>query len=118
MVLEGGHSSDICYSIKNGGETQTVRNPEYIESSPKTDYRLNGYFSGQECVYYFLEKKENGVFKFYSDLDLWSDLNICFFKHFYWIGKTQFIFSKLSYDNKGRNEFEEYYKGEIKINRK
>jgi len=92
----------------------TVGNPEYIVSSSRTNYRLNGRFGGQECVSYFLEKKENGVYKFFSDLDLFQDYDVCYFKQFYWISETEFIFSKISYNNEGRNEFEEYFRGEIK----
>lgn len=115
LVLEGGHSSDVCLSLKNGGETQTVGNPQYIEVSPKGTYRLNGYFPGQECVSYFLEKKEDGVFTFFSELNLWQDYDICYFKQFYWLNETQFIYSKMSYNSETEKEFEAYFKGEIKL---
>ncbi len=115
LVLEGGHSSDVCLSLKNGGETQTVGNPQYIEMSPKGTYRLNGYFPGQECVSYFLEKKEDREFTFFSELNLWQDYDICYFKQFYWMNETQFIYSKMSYNSETEKEFEAYFKGEVKL---
>ena len=115
LVLEGGHSSDVCYSIKFGGETETVGNPEYIIPTPKDTFRLNGYFPGQECVSYFLEKKEEDEFVFFSVLDLWQDCDVCYFKEFYWISETEFIYSKMSYNNKTEKECEAYFKGEVKL---
>ena len=57
LLLEGGHSSDMCFSIKTGESDLTIGNPEYIISSPKNTYRLNGSFGGQECISYFFQKK-------------------------------------------------------------
>ena len=117
LVLIGGHSSDQCYSIKTGETTLTIGNPEYIISSPKKTYRLNGYFPGQECKEYFFQKKVNGNYEYFQSFYLWSDYGICYFKEFYWINETQFVF-KTSYDGVVTNKSEEYYKGEIKINEK
>ncbi|SEE66760.1 SH3 domain-containing protein [Tenacibaculum sp. MAR_2010_89] len=66
LVLEGGHSSDKCFSIKTGETELTIGNPKYIISSPKNTYRLNGYFGGQECISYFFQKKVNGAFIYLS----------------------------------------------------
>ena len=57
LHLEGGHSSDMCFSIKTGETALTIGNPEYIITSPNKSYRLNGYFGGQECISYFFQKK-------------------------------------------------------------
>ncbi len=52
LVLEGGHATDVCFSIKTGETELTVGNPLYMISSPKNNYRLNGYFAGQEYISY------------------------------------------------------------------
>lgn len=58
LLCEGGHSSDVSINLKNGSfGADIVGNPEYIVSSPSGKYRLNGWFPGQECSDYFLQKK-------------------------------------------------------------
>lgn len=111
LFLEGGHSIDVCFSIKTGETEQTIGNPEYIIPSPKNSYRLNGIFGGQECVSYFLQKKENGKFVYLTEL---SD-DICIFKNFYWITETKFIYSKINYMTRAENGTEEYFIGEISV---
>ena len=58
LVLEGGHSSDMCFSIRTGETTETIGNPDYIISSPNNTFRLNGSFDGQECISYFFSEKK------------------------------------------------------------
>ena len=111
LVLEGGHSSDMCFSLKTGESELTIGNPQYIVSSPRNSYRLNGYFGGQECVSYFFQKKENGSFKYLSNFSY--DFDVCTFKSFDWIGETKFIYKKIEYTVDAVNGKEVYFKGEI-----
>lgn len=106
LALEGPHASDISFSIKTGETEFTIGNPKYILPSPKNTYRLNGYFSGQECVLYFFQKKEAGRFSYLTEYD---DFDICTFKTFYWISETKFIYAQ----NVG-NGMEDYFVGLIK----
>lgn len=112
LVLEGGHGSDVCFSIKTGETDVTIGNPEYMVSSPKNSYRLNGYFGGQECISYFFQKNENGRFVYLSALN-W-DYDICTFKEFHWINENEFIYIKMKYGVDAENGIEEYYMGEIR----
>ncbi len=112
LVLEGGHSSDMTFSIKTGETDLTIGNPEYIIPSPKNTYRLNGYFGGQECISYFFQKNINGKFIYLTEFN-W-DFDICTFKEFLWINETTFIYKTMNYNTDSVNETEEYYKGEIK----
>ena len=107
LLLEGGHSSDMCFSIKTGESDLTVGNPEYIISSPKNTYRLNGRFGGQECISYFFQKRDNKKFIYLTQFG-W-DYDICEFEEFYWINENEFIYKKKYHP-------EEYYKGKIKNN--
>lgn len=59
LLLEGGHCSDISFNLTTGEETEDVGNPECFSPSPSGRYRLNGYLSGQESNYYFIEEKTN-----------------------------------------------------------
>lgn len=114
LVLEGGHSSDMCFSIKTGETHFTIGNPEYMIPSSKNRYRLNGSFGGQECISYFFQKNENGKFRYLTEFG--GDYNICTFKEFYWINETIFIYKILNYMTDSVNGTEEYFKGEIKSN--
>lgn len=107
LVLEGGHSSDMCFSIKTGETDLTIGNPEYIIPSPKNTYRLNGSFGGQECISYFFQKKDNEKFIYLTEFG-W-DYDICEFEEFYWINENEFIYIK-KYHEEG------YFRGKIKNN--
>lgn len=111
LVLVGGHNSDMCYSIKTGETDVTIGNPQYIVPSPNNSYRLNGYFSGQECVSYFFQKKVEGEFVYITEFN-W-DYDICTFKEFNWISETVFLFSIMDYSNDSVNGKTLYFKGEI-----
>lgn len=61
LVLEGGHLIDITYHLDTGRHTEKVGNPDHTSiPSPKKQYRLTGYFGGQECSHYFIQKHING----------------------------------------------------------
>ncbi len=57
LLCEGGHTTDISFNLSNGKETEETGNPDYINFSPKSEFRLNGHFGGQECSSYFIQKK-------------------------------------------------------------
>ena len=111
LVLEGGHGSNVCFSIATGETELTIGNPEYMVSSPNNSYRLNGFFGGQECISYFFQKKENGKFVYLTQLN--SDFDICTFKTFYWMSETSFIYTTVNYMTDSVNGTEEYFMGEI-----
>ncbi|WP_431166299.1 hypothetical protein [Tenacibaculum halocynthiae] len=112
LVLEGGHSSDKCFSIKTGETELTIGNPKDIISSPKNTYRLNGYFGGQECISYFFQKKVNGAFIYLTEFN-WNN-DTCTFKEFHWVTETEFIYKIINYSKQAVNGVEEYYEGKIK----
>ncbi|WP_299125899.1 SH3 domain-containing protein [uncultured Winogradskyella sp.] len=111
LVLEGGHSIDVCFSIKTGETTDIIGNPEYIIASPKNTYRLNGTFGGQECVSYFFQKKVNGKFIYLTEFD--ETYFPCRFKEFHWITETKFIYSTTYSIFHTIDSDIEYFKGEI-----
>ncbi|MFC4636073.1 SH3 domain-containing protein [Dokdonia ponticola] len=111
LVLEGGHTTDRCFSLKTGETELTIGNPEYMISSPNNSYRLNGYFGGQECISYFFQKNENGKFVYLTELN--SHFDICRFKTFYWINETTFMYSTGDHWTDTENETDQYFMGEI-----
>ena len=107
LVLEGGHTIDVCFSIQTGETELTIGNPEYIIPSPQNTHRLNGFFGGHECITYFLQKKANDTFTYLTQFD--NNYDICTFKEFYWVNETTFIYKIISH--KGDAIF---FKSEIK----
>lgn len=69
LLCEGGHTIDISFNLKTGQETEETGNPDIIDFSPKEKFRLNGYFGGQECYSYFIQKKINDQFVKIIQLD-------------------------------------------------
>ena len=111
LVMEGGHSMDIAFSIETGASEVTIGNPEYIVTSPKNTYRLNGYWEGQECVSYFFQKNVNGRFVYHTKFN-WN-YEICTFKEFTWVDESTFIYSIMDYDTATKSEIEKYFKGKM-----
>lgn len=59
LLMEGGHTSDFSIDLENRlSDVELVGNPAYIVGSPSGQYRLNGWFPGQECSEYFIQKKD------------------------------------------------------------
>lgn len=69
LLCEGGHSSDVSFNLSNGKEAEDIGNPDFIKTSPPKEWRLNGYFGGQECASYFIQKKINNEFVKVIQLD-------------------------------------------------
>ncbi len=63
ILFEGGHSSDVSFDLKDGRETEIAGNPDLMYNSPQKTVRLNGYYPGQECDTYFIQKKMAGRFE-------------------------------------------------------
>lgn len=102
LFCEGGHSSDYSFNLTTGEQGGEVGNPGYIRYNPSKSSRLNGYFPGQECDEYFIQKKtgtgfksifnlrdafsflekENLYFCFMTDV-FWHDDHTLYFKHVY-----------------------------------
>ena len=110
LVLEGGHSMDMSFSIKTGETYITAGNPEYIHHSPQKNFRLNGSYDGQECINYFFQKKINGEFVYL--VDFYWDYETCYFNEFYWISETAFIYKNAR--ALGLETMPGYFKGKIK----
>ena len=96
IVLEGGHTSDVSFDLRNGMETEETGNPDYIVTSPNNHYRLNGYFGGQECITYFIQKQINGQFQKVIDLDEVCQTadrhNLCVIEESFWKDDATFFF--------------------------
>ncbi len=88
LYMIGGNELDLGFSLITGEITGI---PFYIVESPNNLYRINGTYDGMECVSYFLEKKVDNQWKFYSDFP--RNSNLCMFKDFLWLSDNDFIFS-------------------------
>ncbi|WP_435314094.1 SH3 domain-containing protein [Cellulophaga fucicola] len=112
LMLEGGHSSDMVLNIKTGESNNSVGNPEYLIPSPANKYRLNGYYSGQECVIYSLQKKIDNKFIYLGKVN--PDFDICIFNSFQWVNDTQFVYTLIfPEDYAEKNPRLTYYTGGI-----
>lgn len=69
LLCEGGHSSEVSFNLSNGKEAEDIGNPDFIKTSPQKEWRLNGFFGGQECASYFIQKKINNEFVKVIQLD-------------------------------------------------
>ena len=88
IVMEGGHSSDISFNLNNGKAIEEAGNPEYLNTSTNKTYRLNGFYDGQECVTYFIEKNIQGQFEkvipLSEELNKEGKLKICHVDDEFW----------------------------------
>jgi hypothetical protein len=88
LVCEGGHSSDYSINLTTGETTAIVGIPWYYVYSSTKKYLLNGYESGQECSYYFIQEKVNGQYQ--TAIDLFEefrtniDFRLCWILDAFW----------------------------------
>lgn len=108
LLLEGGHASDMSYNLKTGETTETTGNPLYIYNSPDKSIRLNGSESGQECINFFFQKKDQTDYKYIAEFQ-----DVCLLKQFYWLTNNTFIYSKMDYFRDSVNGDELFFKGKI-----
>ena len=118
IVFEGGHSSDMSFNLNNGKEIEEVGNPEYIVTSPNNKFRLNGYYDGQECVTYFIQKNINGdfvnVIPINENFIRNNKINICGLKDIFWSDDQTIYFKESMYIDGEVSEKSRYYKVSIK----
>ena len=118
IVSECGHSSDDCYNLLTGKSTTQVGNPAYILESPSKKFRLNGYFPGQECSSYFMQKKMNGQYlKVFEINEVYPykkvPENFCNMENLFWSDDYTLNFSIKNYKDKNTG-IDEYYKLKVK----
>jgi hypothetical protein len=96
LFFEGGHSSDVSFSLKTGETTQTVGSPQYVITSPNGKFRLNAWFPGQECYDYFFQEITATGFNYLTNFGWGSEFgeNVCTFDYFGWISDTEFIYGE------------------------
>lgn len=96
LLMEGGHSSDYSFDLKNGNRgADKVGNPDYIVYSPSKQFRLNGWFPGQECSDYFLQIKKGTDYVYYSAIPMdlsKQSFDLCTIKDIFWQTDEQLYF--------------------------
>jgi len=116
LLLEGGHSSDVSFNLNTGEKTENTGNPDYIVFSPSQKYRLNGYHSGHEWVYYFIQEKTDGQYQRIINLDdefeVVTGFRINFILDAYWENDTTLNIVRNQYATDG---FEKSYYYQINI---
>lgn len=115
LLCEGGHASDVSFNLTDGKQTEETGNPDLIVYSPKKQFRLNGYYSGQDCNFYFIQKNINGQFEKIIQLDEEFEnitkKGLCTVKDSFWTDESTLYLIRIDFDKAG--EKSEYYK--IKI---
>lgn len=117
LLLEGGHSLDVSFTLKNGKETEETGNPDHIVTSPNKKFRLNGFFDGQECIYYSIQKNINGTFQNVIPLNNVfirnERINLCQLKEAFWSNDNTLFLTEMLYDNGDVAVTSKYYKVSI-----
>lgn len=113
ILLEGGHTTDISFNLTSGEDTDIAGNPDYVVFSQSGKYRLNGYFGGQECSHYFIQKKtDEGYQKFIqldSEFEEKTGTWLCRIIDKFWQDDTVFNFITTKPDSTRQNEIKFYY---------
>ena len=100
LLFEGGHSTDHSFDLNNNNsDTTYIGNPYYHSISPDKQFRLNGFYDGQDCVVYFLEKWNKlkkqyefiGYFPRYSN----NSFVFCYVGSLFWTDKNKVMFTNL-----------------------
>ncbi|MBL1409227.1 hypothetical protein [Sphingobacterium faecale] len=96
LLFEGGHSSDFAIDLRTGivGAEQ-VGNPAYILYTPNKQFRLNGYFPGQECSAYFIQRMEGDHYVHFGEIPLHltsEGFDLCTLENIFWNGETELYF--------------------------
>ncbi|MFK8269726.1 hypothetical protein [Capnocytophaga stomatis] len=111
VLFEGGHSSDVSFNLSNGKQTEEVGNPEFVVASPNNKARLNGFYGGQECVFYFIQQYKNGQWQKTINLDhIFEKITtkmLCNLSAF-WADDTTLYLAHPNYDEQGTMEFIHY----------
>ena len=118
IVSECGHTSDDSYNLSNGKTTTQIGNPEYILESPNKKFRLNGYFPGQECSTYFIQKNIKGEYlKVLEINEVYPFKNVpesfCTMEDLFWTDDFTLNFTLKNYQDNG-DGINEYYQLIIK----
>ncbi len=99
LLCEGGHTADVSYNLRNGKETEETGNPRIYTYSPQNTFRLNGYFGGQECFSYFIQRKMNGEYTAIIDLDKeferFTNSGLCQVGESFWADESTLYLIKL-----------------------
>lgn len=116
LLCEGGHTTDVSFNLKTGEETNDAGNPEYISTSPKNGFRLNGSYGGQQCSSYFIQKKVQNEYQKIIQLDeefeeatkIW----LCIVGQSFWSDeKTLYLTEESDFSEAGLNK--RYFKIEL-----
>ena len=116
LLFEEGHGGEFTISLKTGESLETVGNPEQIVASPTKKFRLNGWYSGQECSHYFFQKKSGDHYLYLVDFGWGSEKygeSICYFNKFCWLNDGEFLYAFI--DHSSGKAKESYYRGQIKL---
>jgi hypothetical protein len=107
LYLEGGHSSDVSYDLTTGESTELVGIPPAFLTSPNKKFRVSGYWSGQECSFYFIQEYKNGRFRKIGDI-VQDDL--CNTAAQFWVDDTTLYYELSDYMNESYEGSGKYYK--------
>lgn len=117
LLCEGGHSSDYPINLKTGemgGEV--VGNPAYIVESTNKIFRLNGWFPGQECSDYFIQKNQSGTYFRYVGIPMdltKASFDLCNISSIFWDG-DQIIYFRNDFYKYGNDPRSGFFKLKIK----
>ena len=99
LLCQGGHMSDLSFNLTNGKDEEEAGNPSIILHSPEKRFRLNGYFSGQDCYFYFIQEKIAGEYVKIIDMDedfkRQSEIWPCVMGEDFWLNENTIYYKEL-----------------------
>lgn len=99
LLCEAGHAADLTYNLKTGQMTEETGVPDLFRPSPKGEFRLNGFFEGQNCYSYFIQQKQQGryqkIIAFSEAFQKARAVVLCEIGECRWIDERHFVLSEL-----------------------
>ena len=99
LLCESVHMSDISFNLTNGKGNGEAGNPSIILHSPEKRFRINGYFNGHDCYFYFIQEKIAGEYVKIIDMDenfkRQSEIRPCVMGEDFWLNENTIYYKEL-----------------------
>ena len=98
ILFEGGHTSDVAYSLRTGEGREIVGNPDTYYVSDNKEFRISGYFPGQECYTYYVQQKDDESYRNLFEINsyLFPNSDICYIREGFWLLDNEFYYQMVN----------------------
>jgi len=102
LLLTGQNEDDVSYNLQNGNGTENTGNLNTIISSPSAQFRINGYYNGEECHSNFIQKKIGNEYTKILQLDVEfekiTNQWLCTIGEAFWLDETTIYLTEKSHE--------------------